>query len=95
METEAEPLRPFSVLAGLAVGASGQCSEMAFGIIMKLCLHAEAMPAFGPRFRPFMEPDHPDVESGSPHPHACHLSVGMSLSMMLQLSSPSGIRRAR
>jgi len=64
METEAEPLRPFSVLAGLAVELTGQCSDASFRIIAKLCLDGDAMAAFGPRFRPFMDPGHPCVEGG-------------------------------
>lgn len=62
MEQEADPLRPFSVLTRLAVDLSGKCSDTAFQIIEKLCLDRDAMTAFGPRFRPFMEPEHAYVE---------------------------------
>eukprot|EP00892_Ulva_mutabilis_P003589 jgi/Ulvmu1/1601/UM111_0029.1 len=62
METETEPLRPFSVLAGLAVDLTSECSEPAFGIVTKLCLGEDSLPSFGPRFRPYMEPTNPHVE---------------------------------
>lgn len=94
MEKEAEPLRPFAVLVELAVDAGSQCSETAFGIIMKLCLHAEAMPAFGPRFRPFLEPEHPDVEGASPLAHTRAVGVGLRVPLNAHLRTSSGFARA-